>query len=153
MRLISCLILLILFYSSSFGQIRQKTKSGNFLKTFENTTLDSLQGSWNSLDEPDWQLTIMGRVYLETVKGIAKQEYRIYFSDTMVDCINLKFHQIKIDTTALSGNYILLRFQNSLEDFWTNKFYGFNWTKSRKTFSLGDTWAKRSLAVFRKVNR
>ena len=115
-----------------------------------NTTLDSLQGSWISIDDSLNRVSVLNRTYVEFYadKDSARENFRIYFSDTLVD-INLSFSNIHIDTTALSGHYIITK--SVLDDtFWCYEFIGFNNDGINRYFSISDTWAKHKPTVFAK---
>lgn len=73
------------------------------------STLDSLQGVWVNDEDPQHQVTISGRDWTEKYLNPSapfNETYRIYFSDTLVDN-DLLFTAIRIDTLAVSGQYII----------------------------------------------
>ena len=113
------------------------------------TTLDSLQGTWVSIDDSLNKVIISGRLYTEFYadSDSTREYFRIYFSDTLVD-INLAFNDIQIDTTQLSGKYIITK---SISDnsFWCYALNGFNYINNGVSFSISDTWAHHKPTVFR----
>ncbi len=114
------------------------------------TTLDSLQGSWISIDDSLNKVNVSNRLYTEFYadEDSAKNYFRIYFSDTLVD-VNLSFTDIRIDTSSVSGKYLITK---SIADntFWCYEFNGFYSDTMGITFSISDTWAKHKPTVFKK---
>ncbi len=72
------------------------------------SVLDTLQGHWVNESDSMNQIFISGRNWNEkyfSPEFSIDYRLRIYFSDTIVKGVD--FRLVKIDTTLLSGNYIL----------------------------------------------
>lgn len=117
------------------------------------TTLDSLQGKWTSVDDPKNHIKISGRAYEEYYEKISKEYFRLYFSDTIVDNLNFSFTNIRIDTSKLTGNYMIARDMKSPDEFWCWEINGFIYSRSGTTLSVSDTWAKYRPTLFKKDRR
>ena len=117
-----------------------------------NTMLDSLQGKWVSVEDTLNTMTIFGNFVDEYYKfeNLHHEYFRIYFSDTLIDYDKI-FSQITIDTTAVSGNY-LIKVSTTDNSVWCYDVHGFYSNGGDITFSMSDTWAQRRPTVFRKVN-
>ena len=117
------------------------------------TTLDSMQGTWVSMDDSLVEFSVNGRTYHALyVSGndtLVNDFSRIYFSDTLVNGMEHLFNEINIDTTRLSGNYFITVSKKEEGSFWCYEFYGFYTDASdTTTISIADTWAKRRPSVY-----
>ncbi len=113
------------------------------------TTLDSLHGNWASVDDSLWQMNITCRTIYELYKVVDLKHaiYRIYFSDTLVK--EDDFDKISIDTTNLSGKYLITREIND-NTVWCYEINGFYQDGLDFTLSLASTWAGNKVQVFKK---
>ena len=113
------------------------------------STLDSLQGNWISTSDSSWNLNITGRIVEDVYTGssISNEYYRLYFSDTLVDGTNNTFNQIKIDTNAVNGKYII---EMSLTDGSIDCYKINGFSSNGKAVGLIPTWSNHSPKVFKK---
>lgn len=116
-------------------------------------TLDSLQGKWINTEDSLNQVIISGRnwneIYNDATQPI-NENTRIFFSDTIVSVED--FRLAKIDTTALSGNYII-RVGMSDYSMDCNVIDGFYRDQSDTLFSIEPAIKKGTLSslLFKKI--
>ena len=149
-KYLMCIAVAIMVLLESFcNSIYENSYHNLKAKNPPTTTLDSLQGSWVSIDDSLNKVIISGRLYTEFYadSDSTREYFRIYFSDTLVD-INLAFNNIQIDTTQVSGKYIITK---SISDnsFWCYTLNGFRYIDNGVSFSISDTWAHHKPTVFR----
>jgi uncharacterized membrane protein len=150
-------ILFISILVTIFMQVQRlnnvnEKKEKNMTLSISTTLLDSLHGNWISIDDSLNTIQISGRSYTEWYRDLESpiENYRIYFSDTLVkDCLELDYTQINIDTLASTGKY-LIKISYSDSTVWCYEFNGFNSDTTGLTFSISDTWAKRRPTIFTK---
>ncbi len=148
-------ILLLVLIISGIGVTSFSKKNQ---KCFEllppGTTLDSLQGKWINTEDSLNQVIISGRNWNETYNDatqLINENNRIFFSDTIVSVED--FRQAKIDTTTLSGNYII-RVAMSDYSMDCNVIDGFYQDQSDTLFSIEPAIKRGTLSslVFKKTN-
>jgi len=117
------------------------------------STLDSLQGKWINEDDSLNVVIINGRYWNEQYNdpnNLISNTYRLYFSDTLVNS-QQSFSSISIDTTALTGQYILFASpDHSIDCYYLNGFYHDN---IDTTFSISPPdGTMRDLLLFNKAH-
>lgn len=145
-----------MFLEGCADKLQQKESST--ASVARSSTLDSMQGDWISVDDTLSRFSVKGRTYHEWyVSGydtLVNEFSRIYFSDTLVDCMEHLFNEVKIDTTSLSGNYFLTVSKEKEGRFWCYELYGFYTDVSdTTTISIADTWAKQRPSLYRKIKQ
>lgn len=148
--LVTIFILANIISLISFCKLKNKKRSAKYISAKSVTTLDSLQGIWISTADSLWQWTINGRNLEEVYKDNDKQyEYFIiFFSDTLVDGENYDFSQLKIDTLATSGKYLITKTADSNHTVLCYEIEGF--FKKGTVLSLMPTWVNKRPNIFEK---
>lgn len=149
MKLLNSIIIIILLQSFCTND---DVKVNNPFSP-QSTTLDSLQGQWVSINDSAHFLKITGR-YLDEVyadESFTKHEfYQLYFSDTLVNGQDYNFSQLKIDTLAITGKY-LIKADRAGETVWCYKMNGFYKDGPDTMLSLSDTWVNKRASIFKKL--
>lgn len=119
------------------------------------STLDSLQGYWVSVQDSLNKMIIKERTRIEWYNDMEqttkKDTFSIFFSDTLIDYYNsVDYAQHRYDSSKTSGEFIILISQNKeeylclkLERFWLNE--------NKKFVSIIDTWQKKRPTIYYKT--
>ena len=150
--LLSTSLCMLLFLG--FNTTKNISKNKNHNNRFPPlSTLDSLQGKWINEDDSLNVVIINGRYWNEQYNdpnNLISNTYRLYFSDTLVNS-QQSFSSISIDTTALTGQYILFASpDHSIDCYYLNGFYHDN---IDTTFSISPPdGTMRDLLLFNKAH-